>query len=313
LAKTHELVLDTKRQSDQEPDAGSILFVGTATTVIKGDGFTILTDPNFLHAGDHAHLGYGLTSKRKTNPALDIEQLPPLDACLLSHLHGDHWDRVAEEKLSKALPIITTQHAAKALAGRGFVATRGLDTWDEVRLVRGDRWLKITSLPGKHGRGLMNALLPSVMGSMLEWGRVGETQSSFRLYISGDTLVGDHLKEIPRRFPNVDLALLHLGGTKVLGALVTMDAQQGIQAIHIINPREAIPIHYDDYPVFKSPLEDFMRAVIEAGLTDRLHYLDRGDTFDFRIRERRRTNTWSSEQLEKSERRRRPGRERRAA
>jgi L-ascorbate metabolism protein UlaG (beta-lactamase superfamily) len=313
VAKTHELVLDTKRQSDQEPDAGAILFVGTATTVIKGDGFTILTDPNFLHAGDHAHLGYGLTSKRKTNPALEIEQLPPLDACLLSHLHGDHWDRVAEEKLSKTLPIITTQHAAKALAGRGFSGAKGLDTWDEVRLVRGDRWLKITSLPGKHGRGLMNVLLPSVMGSMLEWGRVGETQSSFRLYISGDTLVGDHLKEIPKRFPNVDLALLHLGGTRVLGALVTMDAQQGIRAIHIINPRDVIPIHYDDYPVFKSPLEDFMRAVIEAGLTDRLHYLDRGDIFDFRVRERRRANTWSREQQEKSERRRRPGRELRAA
>jgi L-ascorbate metabolism protein UlaG (beta-lactamase superfamily) len=317
VATKHELVLETKRQPDQDPDAGSLLFVGTATTVIKGDGFTILTDPNFLHAGDHAHLGYGLTSKRKTNPALDIEQLPPLDACLLSHLHGDHWDEVAEAKLPKSLPIITTEHAAKALAGRGFIATMGLKTWDEVRLVRGDRYLKITSLPGKHGRGLMDLLLPPVMGSILEWGAVGGTQSSFRLYISGDTLVGEHLKEIPRRFPDVNLALLHLGGTRVLGALVTMDAEQGIQAIHMINPRKAIPIHYDDYPVFKSRLEDFMRAVIEAGLSDRVHYLDRGDIYDFRIRERRRgerrlANTWSRDQLQTSERRRSP-KQRRAA
>ncbi|MBT1071390.1 MBL fold metallo-hydrolase [Pelotalea chapellei] len=45
-------------------DSESILLVGTATTVIKCGGFTILTDPNFLHAGDHAHIGYGLTSER---------------------------------------------------------------------------------------------------------------------------------------------------------------------------------------------------------------------------------------------------------
>ncbi len=52
---------------------GSIFFVGTATVLVRYAGFTILTDPNFLHSGDHVHLGYGLTSRRLTNPALDIE------------------------------------------------------------------------------------------------------------------------------------------------------------------------------------------------------------------------------------------------
>ena len=41
------------------------------------------------------------------------------------------------------------------------------------------------------------------------------------------------LLEIPRRYPHVDLALLHLGGTRVMGILVTMDAEQGIQAMQI--------------------------------------------------------------------------------
>ena len=44
-------------------DRGSILFVGTATMIIRFAGFTILTDPNFLHAGDHAHIGYGMTTE----------------------------------------------------------------------------------------------------------------------------------------------------------------------------------------------------------------------------------------------------------
>lgn len=42
---------------------GSITFVGNATVIIRYGGLTILTDPNFLHRGDHVHLGYGLTSE----------------------------------------------------------------------------------------------------------------------------------------------------------------------------------------------------------------------------------------------------------
>lgn len=54
---------------------GSIFFVGTATVVLRHAGLTILTDPNFLHAGDHVHLGYGLRAERRTDPAIEFEQL----------------------------------------------------------------------------------------------------------------------------------------------------------------------------------------------------------------------------------------------
>jgi L-ascorbate metabolism protein UlaG (beta-lactamase superfamily) len=94
------------------------------------------------------------------------------------------------------------------------------------------------------------------MGSMLEFGSErGEIY--LRMYISGDTLIHERLREIPRRFVDIDLALLHLGGTRVLGIMVTMDAEQGVEAMRIVDPRTAIPIHYNDYEVFTSPLEDF--------------------------------------------------------
>jgi L-ascorbate metabolism protein UlaG (beta-lactamase superfamily) len=103
------------------------------------------------------------------------------------------------------------------------------------------------------------------------------------MYISGDTLIHERLREIPRRFPDVDLALLHLGGTKVLGIMVTMDAEQGLEAMRIVDPRTTIPIHYNDYEVFGSPLEDFRRAVSGANLEDRVHYLAHGDTYEFEV------------------------------
>jgi L-ascorbate metabolism protein UlaG (beta-lactamase superfamily) len=270
---------------NEEPDfgSGSVFFVGTATVLIRYAGFTILTDPNFLHRGDHVHLGYGLISRRQTNPAIEIEDLPPLDFVLLSHLHGDHFDRVAQRKLNKATPIISTRHAAGYLNRKGFTSTHALRTWETLSITKGQTRLSLTAMPGTHAPGPLAAALPPVMGSMLEF-RTAEDETRRRLYISGDTLVYEQLREIPRRYPEIDLALLHLGGTKILGVvMVTMDAGQGVEAIRIIEPRTAIPIHYNDYTVFKSPLEDFKRAVAEAGLEERVRYLNHGDTYEFEI------------------------------
>jgi L-ascorbate metabolism protein UlaG (beta-lactamase superfamily) len=281
MSEAKALVLP-RRNENPDFGSGSIFFVGTATVLIRYAGFTILTDPNFLHQGDHVHLGYGLVSRRQTNPALEMEDLPPLDFVLLSHMHGDHFDRVAERKLNKATPIVSTRHAVSYLKRKGFSATCALRTWETLSITKGDASLRLTAMPGTHAPGPLSAALPSVMGSMLEFQAAGD-ETRLRLYISGDTLIHDRLREIPRRYPEIDLALLHLGGTKVLGIMVTMDARQGVEAIRIIEPRTAIPIHYNDYTVFKSPLEDFKRAVAEAGLEDRVHYLSHGDTYEFEV------------------------------
>lgn len=261
-------------------DRGELLFIGTATCLVHLGPFTILTDPNFLHAGNHVHLGYGLFSRRLTDPAREIGDLPPLDACLLSHFHGDHWDRLATRRLPQSLPVLTTPHAARALRRRGFGRAVGLQAWDTATLRRGDAWLRVTAAPGRHGPGPARFLLPPVMGSLWELGH-GAGPPRFTLYVSGDTLVHRDLREIPRRFPAIDLGLFHLGGTRVLGLLVTMDARQGVEAVRIVHPEVAIPIHYDDYTVFKSPLSDFMRAVEDAGLSGKVRYLTRGERYLF--------------------------------
>ncbi len=69
MPKTYQLSAD----SNADFETGSIFFIGTATVILRYASFTILTDPNFLHAGDHVHLGYGLTSERLTEPAINIE------------------------------------------------------------------------------------------------------------------------------------------------------------------------------------------------------------------------------------------------
>ncbi|HYH32087.1 MAG TPA: MBL fold metallo-hydrolase [Pseudonocardia sp.] len=254
----------------------SLTFVGTATTVLHLGAFTVLTDPNFVRRGERVHLGYGLTSKRRTDPALRIGELPPLDAVLLSHLHGDHFDRVARRELPREPPVVTTPHAARRLQRWGFGGATGLPTWDDWEAERGGERLRITSVPGRHGPVGVHRLLPPVMGSVLDLERGGERV--LRAYVTGDTLHVPELRRIRERFPDIDVMITHLGGTKVLGVLVTMDGRQGADLVETIEPAAVVPVHYDDYTVFRSPLEDFVAEMRRRGQDGKLRPVARGAT-----------------------------------
>jgi L-ascorbate metabolism protein UlaG (beta-lactamase superfamily) len=258
----------------------SLFFIGTATTLLRCGGFTVLTDPNFLHRGQRAYLGHGLWSKRLTDPALNPEGLPPLDAVVLSHLHGDHWDRVARRGLDRSLPVITTPEAARTLQSRqGFRRALGLAVWESHTLVRPDgATLRVTALPGRHAPRPVTRLLPPVMGSLLEFADPsGEVLR--RLYLSGDTLPFEGIATIREHIGEVDRAVLHLGGTTLPGGLVvTMDGRMGADVLETIAPRRATPIHHDDYGVFRSPLSDFLGEVERRGWDDRVDVVRRGES-----------------------------------
>ncbi|KAK4031267.1 beta-lactamase superfamily domain-containing protein [Parachaetomium inaequale] len=318
----------TARPETPDSNSGSVYFIGTATTIISFAGLRLLTDPNFLHAGDHVHLGPGVTAQRLTNPAVpDLASLPPVDAVLLSHYHEDHFDREVEAQLSRDMPIVTTEHAKQCLTEKGeepFRKVWGVGEFEGVFMPVGDGQdpdigeggagegrtkkkkpaVRVTGMPGKHvppgPLAAINELLgavPPTNGWLVELGWTKPTEgeegfeTGYRIYISGDTLMVDELKEIPRRLrgDKIDLMLVHLGGTTIPGPnmpllMVTMDGAQGVQLMRLVDPDVTVPIHFDDYDVFCSPLDDFKKEVDAAGFGDKVVYLDRGDEFKFTIR-----------------------------
>lgn len=72
---------------------------------------------------------------------------------------------------------------------------------------------------------------------------------------------------------------MHLGGTRVLLHTVTVNADQGgVDLLHRLRPRQAVPVHDDDYRRFRLPLSAFEDASRVAGLDNLVRYATPGET-----------------------------------
>lgn len=161
-----------------------------------------------------------------------------------------------------------------------------MDTWEELTVRKGDVELDITSTPGRHGPPVIEKALPPVMGGKLDFRprRANPSSGCSSREIQSCTMTS---QRSPNAIP-ISTSRSYTWGAKILGVLLTMDAEQGVEAVELFDADTSIPIHYNDYEVFQSPLSDFKEAVTEAGLDGQVAYVDYGDTFRFEVPEARR-------------------------
>ncbi len=120
-----------------------------------------------------------MTGTRRTNPAISLEELPSVDAILLSHYHADHFDEEVEKRLRRDLPIVTTEHAKESLVDKKeegkFEKVVGLKTWEECVVCKegsdGKKAIKIRAMPGKHVPDGIVGTLNDWVGAVSGWCR----------------------------------------------------------------------------------------------------------------------------------------------
>src|SRR4051794_25397103 len=242
-----------------------LTHIGGPTVLIEVGGWRLLTDPTFDPPGGSYRFGWGTGSRKLVGPAIAASELGPIDAVLLSHdHHEDNLDPAGRELLPSAEVVVTTSSGAKRLGG----AARGLGPWDMTKLESPDRAsIEITATPCRHGPPLSHPIVGDVVGFALRW----EGQEDGVLWISGDTVLYDGVREVADRI-EVDTALLHLGGVRfpVTGPLhYTMTARQAVELCELIRPRTVIPIHYEGWKHFREGRDqierEFARAPEEIG------------------------------------------------
>ena len=154
-------------------------FIGTATVLFEfrraNQVLRLLTDPVFDGPGASYRVG-GVGALRYTSlgaPALRPEELPPIDAVLLSHdHHGDNLDSAGRRVAASAKQVLTTRAGATRLGRAGLQHVRGLDPWSttEVRSEGAEPFVvRVTATPARHGPPLSLPLVGHVIGFLVEW------------------------------------------------------------------------------------------------------------------------------------------------
>jgi L-ascorbate metabolism protein UlaG (beta-lactamase superfamily) len=237
-----------------------ITHIGGPTVLIEVAGWTLLTDPTFDAPGRRYHFGWGAMSRKSAGPAIAPADLPPIDAVLLSHdHHDDNLDAAGRALLPSAGTVVTTVPGAKRL-GDG---ARGLANWESTRLEAPGRTpLEVIATPCRHGAALLRPIYGDVIGFALRW----EGQEHGVLWISGDTVLYDGVKEVAQRL-TVDTALIHLGSVKfpVTGPLrYTLTAREAVELLELVRPRTAIPVHYEGWSHFREGRDTIERELAGA-------------------------------------------------
>jgi L-ascorbate metabolism protein UlaG (beta-lactamase superfamily) len=255
-----------------------LTHVGGPTVLIELGGWRLLTDPTFDPAGGKYRFGLGTGSEKLAGPALTPEQLGPIDAVLLSHdHHEDNLDAAGRALLPSLGTVVTTAAGAKRLRGELGEAVRGLAPWATTTLsADGKPALEIVATPCRHGPPLSHPIVGDVVGFALR--PQGEQRQA--VWISGDTVLYDEVRSAAARL-EVDVALLHVGGVRfpISGPLrYTMNAAEAIELTGELEPRVAVPIHYEGWKHFRQGRAEVERELAAAptATRDRFRWLELG-------------------------------------
>jgi L-ascorbate metabolism protein UlaG (beta-lactamase superfamily) len=200
-----------------------IEYVGHATVVVDLDGVRFVTDP--LLRGRVAHL-------RRAAP-VDGRALRGVDAVLISHAHYDHLDVPSLEKLGKKVPVVVPRGLGGLLRKRRFESVLEVEVGETFRIGP----LEIRSVHAEHER--TRAPL-GVSASPLGYVASG----SRSVYFAGDTDLFDGMAEIGP----VDVGLLPIWGWgRKLGRGSHLDPRRAAEALRLLAPGIAIPIHWGTY------------------------------------------------------------------
>ena len=258
-----------------------LTHVGGPTVLIEIGGWRLLTDPTFDPAGDSYRFGCGTGSRKLAGPALAASEIGPIDAVLLSHdHHDDNLDPAGRALLPAAGTVVTTGAGARRLGGNA----EGLAPWASTRLeAPGKPAIEITATPCRHGPPLSRPLVGDVIGFGLGW----EGQQHGALWISGDTVLYDGVREVAERL-RVGTALVHLGGVRfpISGPLhYTMTAAQAVELCGLLQPQTTIPIHYEGWKHFRQHRDAVERefAAAPQAFRDSVRWLPLGSGVEIEI------------------------------
>lgn len=252
----------------------TVTWIGHATLLVQLGGVNVLTDPIWSERA--SPVGFA-GPRRLVAPGLRFEDLPHIDAVVISHDHYDHLDVQTVERLVREhQPRFFVPLGLKAwLADQGARDVVELDWW-EVAEFRG---LTFTATPAQHssGRGLHDQ-------NLRLWSSWVVAGAGKKLWFAGDTGYTPVLREIGKRLGPFDLAAIPIGGYSAYGERHPnhVNPEEALQLFDEQNARLMVPIHFGTFELnrepFAEPPQRLLRAAVASGLEERIALLSPGQS-----------------------------------
>ncbi|QRM55417.1 MBL fold metallo-hydrolase [Sinorhizobium sp. BG8] len=228
-------------------------LIRNATLKLDYAGHTVLIDPYF--APMHSQPSF---AGRSENPLVELPVdidaiLEGVELVIVSHLHEDHFDDVAKERVPKHLPIFCQPGDETEIREAGFANVTPLTdraTWNGLTLTRRD---------GSHGLGPVVELMGSVMGFSVE--AKGEPS----IYWAGDTVLYPPVADIIRE-TNPDVIITHSCGARWDGDLIVMDAGETIEVCETSQSAVVVATHMEALDHATVSRQDLRRAAEARGI-----------------------------------------------
>ena len=246
----------------------SVLYVGHSTVLIELDGVRLLTDPLLRRRVLHLH----------RRSSIDLESLRTVDAILISHAHRDHLDVPSLRRLDRTATAVVPRGLTQLVERLGFERVVEIDEGESVSIGP----VEVLATHAEHDeRRRIGRLRGATLGYAIS--------GSQRIYFAGDTSL---FPELDGLVPDLDLALIPIWGWgPTLGSGEHLDPAGASEAIRMLKPRLAVPIHWGTYrplhhgvrrePHFLTePAEEFVREMAKAAPDVEVRVLKPGERLE---------------------------------
>ncbi|MFD6565546.1 MBL fold metallo-hydrolase [Micromonospora profundi] len=233
----------------QATDELAIIWYGHASALVEIEGRRVLLDPMW---SDRCSPSGVVGPRRLHEPPVRIDELPALDAILISHDHYDHLDMATIQALTagQSAPFLVPLGVGAHLDRWGVPAERIIELdWAESHRVAG---LEITATPAQHfsGRGLRRD------GTL--WSSWVVAGSRRRVFYTGDSGYFDGYAAIGAEHGPFDATLIQIGAYDQAWPTIHMFPEEAVDAHQDLRGGLLIPVHW---ATFNLALHDWSEPV----------------------------------------------------
>jgi L-ascorbate metabolism protein UlaG (beta-lactamase superfamily) len=248
--------------------------IRNATMVVEYAGKKFLIDPMLADKGSYPPFP---NSERQNmnNPLVDLPTsveniIEGIDAVILTHLHLDHFDEVAQKVLPKDIKMfVQNEDDAKEVSNVGF---RNIEVLQETTSFEG---IQLIKTKGEHGRGEILKLAGLVCGVIFK------NEDEKTLYVAGDTVWYEEVdKVITKNHPEV--IVVNGGDNQFLeGGSLVMGKEDVYKVYEAAPNSKIIVVHMEAVNHWTLSRKELLEFIDEKGIESTVYVPEDGESFSF--------------------------------